>query len=91
MHSVRRPNELRIRPFWEFKLGEDMFEHVLISAQLAVDVILGSDFCSLHGFILNFNSKCTEYARDGVVRTVGFDQNVETSSRGRTGEGQVTE
>jgi hypothetical protein len=69
-----------------------MFEHILlISAQLAADVTLGSDFCSLHGFILNFNSKCIDYARDGVVRTIGFNQNVETSSRGKTGEGQVTE
>jgi hypothetical protein len=53
---------------------------LLISSQLATDVIFGSDLCSLHGFILNFNSKCIEYAREGDVRTVAFNQNVETQT-----------
>jgi hypothetical protein len=74
-----KTKRIKNQAFLEFKLGEDVFEHVLlISSQLAADVILGSDFCSLHGFILDFNSKCIEYAREGQVRTVAFNQNVET-------------
>jgi hypothetical protein len=74
-----KTKRIKNQAFLEFKLGKDVFEHVLlISSQLAADVILGSDFCSLHGFILNFSSKRIEYAREGQVRTVAFNQNVET-------------
>lgn len=82
-----KSKRVRNQAFLEFKLGEDEFEHVfLVTSQLASDMILGCDFCSLHGVVLDFNSKCMEYARGGVRRTITLRPEYrDGSSRSRTG------
>jgi hypothetical protein len=65
----KRSKRIRRQALLEFSISHDVFETTfMISAQLANDAIIGSQFLKEYGFRINFDAETFTYVREGISR-----------------------